>query len=161
MQLNHRQPYWYKNSTPKQTIPRVFRVIMIPLVDEDRPLISGNRQLPTMEFSFGPNCNVRWCITAGKFTYSTLDQFKLAGHNSAPVRSWWNPRPLLMLHAKGGLRGWPRGVIQSRTALFKLFVSSDQALDAPFWIYNRLHEKIAKEDREKCVQAQQYEVCHY
>ena len=69
--------------------------------------------------------------------YSVLDQSKPAGHNKAPVRSWWNPRSVLTLRANGGLRDWPRGVIQSRIALFKLFVSSDLALAEPFCIYHK------------------------
>ena len=34
-----------------------------------------------------------------------------------------------------GFRGWPLGVIQSRIALLRLFVSSALALDAPFCIF--------------------------
>jgi hypothetical protein len=72
-----------------------------------------------------------------KSSYSALDQSKPAGHNKAPVRSWWNPRSVLTLRANSGFRTWPRGVIQSRIALFKLFVSSDLALAEPFCIYHK------------------------
>ena len=71
-------------------------------------------------------------------TDSELAQSKPAGHKSAPVHSWWNPLSILTFRANGGLRFWPWGVIQSRTTPFKLFVSSDLALEAPFCIFSQL-----------------------
>jgi hypothetical protein len=46
-----------------------------------------------------------------------------------------------MLRASGGLRCWPRGVIQSKMDPFKLFVSSALALEEPFCIYRRFRSK--------------------
>jgi hypothetical protein len=68
-------------------------------------------------------------------SYSILVQSESAGHNKAPVRSWWNPRSVLTLCANRGFKDWPGGVIQSSTAPFKLFVSLDLVQDVPFWIW--------------------------
>jgi hypothetical protein len=61
-----------------------------------------------------------------------LDQSCPAGQSNEPVRSWWKPRSTLTLRERGGLRDWPRGVIQSRIGPLRLFVSSDRALETPF-----------------------------
>lgn len=68
-------------------------------------------------------------------SYSGSDQSIPAGQSKAPVRSWWNPRSTLTFLARGGWRVCPAGVIQSRTGPFRLLVSSDLALDTPFWIF--------------------------
>jgi len=77
-------------------------------------------------------------IWDNKGLYSLLEQSKPAGHNNAPMRSWWNLQSVLTLQVKGGFKGWPQGVIQSRIAPFKLLVSSDRALAEPFCIYHKL-----------------------
>ena len=44
---------------------------------------------------------------------------------------------------RGGSNGVSRGVIQSKTTPFKLLVSSDLALEIPFWIFvdeREIHE---------------------
>lgn len=88
------------------------------------------------------------CTTLGsQRAHSVSDQFKVVGQRRAPVRSWWNPRSVLTLRAKGGFNGWPRGVIQSKTALFRLLVSSDRALEAPFCSFGYYqYHKIRQED---------------
>lgn len=63
------------------------------------------------------------------------DQSTPAGHSKAPVVWWWNPRSSLTFRWIGGLSDWPRGTIQSRIALLRLFVSSDLAWEAPFWTF--------------------------
>lgn len=67
-------------------------------------------------------------------SYSGSDQSSSTGQRSEPVRSWWNPRSILIWRERDGRRGWSRGVIQSMIGPFKLLVSSDRALDIPFWI---------------------------
>lgn len=69
--------------------------------------------------------------------YSMSAQLNSAGQRSSPVRSWWKPRSNLELRASGGRRGWSLVAIQSRIGLFKLFVSSDRAPDAPLWSLNK------------------------
>ena len=100
-----------------------------------------------------------WCWLAGKhescnseqnsLTYSEFDQSKPAGQSGAPVRSWWNPQSVLTLRARGGFSGCPLGVIQSRTAPFRLFVSSAWVLEAPFWIWDRCTGKLNIELKKK------------
>lgn len=77
-----------------------------------------------------------WSQQRRKITHSGSDQSSSTGQSNAPVRSWWNPRSILTLRARSGRSGWSGGVIQSMMGLFKLLVSSDLALDTPFWIYN-------------------------
>lgn len=59
-----------------------------------------------------------------------------------------------MLHARAGLKGWPRRVIQSKIAPFKLFVSSDLALAAPFCIYTYFQGRFQWESVLVDVQVQ-------
>jgi hypothetical protein len=66
-------------------------------------------------------------------TYSGSFQSAPAGQRSAPVALWWKPRFVLTLRERGGFSGTSRGVNQSSTAPFILFVSSDLALETPFW----------------------------
>ena len=105
------------------------------MVQENRPLVSGNHRFASLQFlpHSRPLLSVVFMPSDG--THSLFDQSKPAGQSKAPVRSWWNPRSALTLRASGGLRGWPRGVIQSKTAPFKLLVSSALAPEEPFWIY--------------------------
>jgi hypothetical protein len=70
-------------------------------------------------------------------TYSLSDQSNSAGHIRNPVFSWLNPRSALTLRAIGGISGSPWGTIQSKIVLFRLFVSSDRALAAPFCNYQQ------------------------
>jgi hypothetical protein len=86
--------------------------------------------------------------------YSRSFQSAPAGQRSAPVALWWKPRFVLTLRERGGFSGTSRGVIHSSTAPFILFVSSDLALEAPFWTWNRIEEK-----RVMCVQ-QTYQICY-
>lgn len=69
---------------------------------------------------------------AMKVTYAWFDQSSPVGQRSAPVRSWLNPRSTLTFRAMGGVRACPFGVIQSRIAPLRLFVSSPLAPEAPF-----------------------------
>lgn len=78
---------------------------------------------------------------AFKETYSSSVQSRPAGHNRAPVLSWWNPRSLLTLRERAGEMLWPGGAIQSMMALLRLFVSSDLAHETPRCIY-KLYYKI-------------------
>lgn len=78
----------------------------------------------------------KWLLENCNITYSGFFQSSPAGQSNAPVHSWWNPRLILTFRDRGGFRDCPRGTIQSRTALFKLFVLSDLALEAPFWTWN-------------------------
>ena len=68
-------------------------------------------------------------------TYSEWFQSRPTGHKSAPVCSWLNPQPGLMLHGMWGLRLCPLGVIQSMIALFIPFVSSVWDPLTPFWTW--------------------------
>ena len=67
------------------------------------------------------------------YTYSGFFQSSPAGQSNAPVTSWLKPRPVLEFREMGGTKGSPGGIIQSMIADFKLLVSSDLALDTPFW----------------------------
>jgi len=67
--------------------------------------------------------------------YSVFAQSNPAGQSSAPVRSWWKPRSILTLRARGGISDCPRGVIQSRMGPLRLFVSSALAEETPFCIF--------------------------
>lgn len=69
--------------------------------------------------------------------YSGLYQSTPAGQRRNPVFSWLYPRSIFMFRAIGGTRGSPRGMSQSIIADFKLLVSSDLALEAPFCNYRR------------------------
>lgn len=71
--------------------------------------------------------------------HSGSDQFRLAGHSRNPVFSWLNLWSNLTLRAMGGERGSLRGTIQSKTVLFRLFVSSDLVLKAPFCSFRQVH----------------------
>lgn len=67
-------------------------------------------------------------------TDSSLSQLKPAGQSKKPVRGWWNPRLVLTLRASGGSSGSPGSIIQSTTAVFRPFVSSDLDIEAPLCI---------------------------
>lgn len=85
-------------------------------------------------------CSVRGRWHKSSIPYSGSDQSMSAGHKRAPVLSWLNPRSILTLRAIGGCRYWPRGTIQSRIAPLRAFVSSDLALETPFWSYYIISE---------------------
>jgi hypothetical protein len=53
-----------------------------------------------------------------------------------------------MLRASGGVRACPEGTIQSRIGPLRLFVSSDLALDTPFWSCNIHDEQVPKVGKE-------------
>ena len=65
-------------------------------------------------------------------TYTLSDQSTPAGQRRAPVTWWLKPRSTFTFRAIGGIRGSLGGDSQSIIADFRLFVSSDLALDAPF-----------------------------
>ena len=87
-------------------------------------------------------------------SYSALDQSIPAGHRRAPVRLWWYPRSILTLRARGGVKTWPEGTIQSRMGPFRLLVSSDLAPETPFWSYDKRMNGILKWTKE--VPSQQW-----
>ena len=68
-------------------------------------------------------------------THSAFAHSYPAGQSSAPVCSWWNPRPILTFLGIWEVSVWPLGVIQSIIAAFILFVLSALEPPAPFWIY--------------------------
>ena len=72
-------------------------------------------------------------------THSESFQSKPAGQRRLPVTEWWKPLFSLTFRVRGGSKGASLGVIHSKTTPFKLFVSSDLAVEMPFWIYN-MHE---------------------
>jgi hypothetical protein len=43
-----------KNGAPEETIPRIFRVICVALIQEDRPMITRNRHFPATQLLFNP-----------------------------------------------------------------------------------------------------------
>lgn len=75
-------------------------------------------------------------------THSGSFQSTPAGQSSDPIALWWNPWVVLTLWARGGFSATSRGVTQSNTAPFILFMSSDLALETPFWICNRRNEQV-------------------
>ena len=70
-------------------------------------------------------------------TNSVSFQSRPAGQRSAPVAGWWKPRFVLTFRERGGSKGVSRPAIHSRITPFKLLVSSDLALDTPFWILKK------------------------
>jgi hypothetical protein len=128
------QAHGYKKGTPEKSIPWIFWVVVISLIKKDGQLVTRYHNFATAQLFLRPR-NIRevtkWCDN----TYSALFQSRSAGHSKAPVRSWWNPRSVFTLRTSGGFNCCPWGAIQSRTAPFKLLVSSDLAPEAPFWIY--------------------------
>ena len=71
-------------------------------------------------------------------THSSSPQSSSAGQRRKPVLSCSKPRFAFMFQDKGGCRGSPlEGTIQSRMAPLRLFVSSDLALEAPFWSFEQ------------------------
>ena len=79
--------------------------------------------------------------TAG-ITHLESFQSRPAGQRRKPVTGWWNPRFVLTLREMDGCKTPSRGVIQSTTTPFRLFVSSDLAPETPFWIYNGSNKVI-------------------
>ena len=71
-------------------------------------------------------------VVRNYMTYSKSFQSKPAGQRSAPVAGWWYSWFTLTLQERGRFNVTSQGVIQSRTAPFKLLVSSDLALETPF-----------------------------
>ena len=66
---------------------------------------------------------------------SLSSQFKPAGQRSRPVTGWWKPQFVLTFHERCGFNAEPLLVIQFNTTSFRLLVSSDRALNTPFWIF--------------------------
>jgi len=71
-----------------------------------------------------------------RWTHSGTPQSRPAGQRRAPVTGWWNPRSVLTLRERAGCKTPSRGLIQSTTTPFRLFVSSERAPEIPFCIYN-------------------------
>ena len=74
-----------------------------------------------------------------KRTHFGSFQSKPAGQRRLPVTEWWKPLFVLTFRVRGGSKGASLGVIHSKTTPFKLFVSSDLAVEMPFWIY-KIHK---------------------
>jgi len=68
--------------------------------------------------------------------HSVSFQSKPAGQRRALVTGWWKPLFVLTFWERCGTKGVSLEIIQSRTTPFKLLVSSDLALDIPFWIFD-------------------------
>jgi hypothetical protein len=47
--------YRYQNGAPKQTIPWVFGIIVIAVIEKNRPLVARNHHFTTTELSLHPN----------------------------------------------------------------------------------------------------------
>jgi hypothetical protein len=43
-----------KNGAPEETVPRIFRVICVALIQEDRPMVTRNCHFPATQFLFNP-----------------------------------------------------------------------------------------------------------
>jgi hypothetical protein len=88
---------------------------------------------------------LRFCLILGsamtasimddRITYSGFDQSRPAGQRRAPVTSWLNPRSNLIFLESGGMTACPLGTSHSRTADFRVLVSSPRAPDAPLPSY--------------------------
>jgi hypothetical protein len=104
------------------------------LIKKDGQLVTRYHNFATAQLFLRPR-NIRVGTKWYDNTYSALFQSRSAGHSKAPVRSWWNPWSVFTLRTSGEFNCCPGGAIQSRTAPFKLLVSSDLAPEAPFWIY--------------------------
>jgi len=100
----------------------------------------GRIKSPLRSFSLILSSIRRYAACDDTIAYWGSDQSIPAGQSRAPVRSWWNPRSILTFRARGGVRDWPDGTIQSRILPFKLFVSSERELDTPFWSYEKKTE---------------------
>ena len=99
-QIAHRD----KNGTLKEAIPWILLVIVISVVKEDWPLVSGNSQFRVAQLLFYPKKGaINRCCQETSEAYSLLDQFSPAGQRRAPVCSWWNPRSTLTFRVNGGL----------------------------------------------------------
>lgn len=127
--------YRYEESASKKPIPRVLQVVVVPTIDKYRPLIPRYHQVTTYETFLDPKGNQNHKKEDNMHSYLMSDQSNPAGHNKAPVLSWWKPRPILTLRANGGSRGPSGGAIQSIITPLRLLVSSDLALEAPFCIF--------------------------
>ena len=68
-------------------------------------------------------CNISELVGLESVAYSGFDQSRPAGHNKALVHLWLKLWSTFTLHARGGTRLCPLGVIQSRTVPLRLLVS--------------------------------------
>ena len=154
------ETYQYQKSALEKSIPRIILVIHISIIKKNWPLVSWYCQLIWTKLLSSPvGCQKgqSWKL----MPYSRLKQSKLAGHKSAPVRSWWNPRSIFMLRAKGRFKNCPCRVIQLRMAPFRLLVSSDLALEAHFWSLAYINMLRDFERIVEYAQAQQYVWLHH
>jgi len=123
----------------KQPVPWLIRIELLVRIQQHWPLVPSDcnfaiRKLPAYSVS-----GVRILVSNGREqnrTYSASSQSRSAGQSSAPVTGWLKPRLVLTLRLSGGFKATSRGVIHSRTVPFKDLVSSDLALEIPFWSLN-------------------------
>lgn len=135
--------YFDQNRALQQTFPRIIAIKLIRTIKKDWPLITQYRQLSTAEFFPSPSKEqLKGSRKASvlKCTHPQSDQSTPVGQRRAPVTLWLKPRSIFTLRVIGGTRGSPRGTSQSIIADFKLFVSSDLALEAPFWIWKYIKQ---------------------
>jgi hypothetical protein len=88
---------------------------------------------------------LRFCLILGsamtasimddRITYSGFDQSRPVGQRRALVTSWLNPRSNLIFLESGSMTACPLGTSHSRTADFRVLVSSPHAPDAPLPSY--------------------------
>ena len=71
-----------------------------------------------------------------RHTCSLSSQSKPVWQRSCPVTRWWKPWLVLTFLKRGGFNAEPLSVIQSNTMPFSPLVSSDLALNMPFWIFD-------------------------
>jgi hypothetical protein len=128
-------------NAPKQVV--YFEIIhpKVPLdhtCNQYKAKLATGHQPQLIHYSWAScaTCKINNFWTA-RWTHSDTFQSKPAGQRRAPVTGWWNLRFVLTLRERTGCRTPSRGVIQSTTTPFRIFISSERAPEIPFWIYNR------------------------
>jgi len=103
-------------------------------IDRYRPLFHHLKASFAPWFDLSESCQMRRVY---KELNSLSSQFKPVGQRSCPVTGWWKPWFVLTFCKRCGFNAEPLSVIQSNTTPFRLLVSSDHALDTPFWIFEK------------------------
>ena len=130
-----------KNLASEQALPRFFRIVLVVRIYQQWPLIPGDSHFATGKlWAYSNQCQQVKNTVIIMMANSASFQSRLAGQRSDPVTGWWKPRVVLTFRLRGGTKGESWGVIQSTTTPFKLLVSSDLALDIPFWIFCKWDE---------------------